>query len=154
MIEKVRFVPSKRRFWLGFVACSMLVGIGCLKLRNGDWICWSLIIFFSLVVLINGLLLRPNATWLELDEDGFTICYSFRQERVLWMHVTQMAVWRGVVSFKLLAEHPGNKRGQSVARAISGYDGAIPDMFSVSPQSLLELMLEFKCNKQPQQATT
>ncbi len=153
MIEKVRFVPSKRRFWLGFVACSVLVGLGCLKVQNGDWFCWFFIIFFGLGVFTHGLLLRPGASWLELDEDGFTLCHSFKQERYLWIHVTQMAVWQGVVSFRLLADHPGNKRGQSWARAMSGYDGSIPNMFSLAPQSLLELMLQFQRNKQLQQTT-
>ncbi|MDG2185456.1 MAG: hypothetical protein P8K79_07240 [Mariniblastus sp.] len=55
-----------------------------------------------------------------------------------------MAVWQGVVSFKLQPEHRGNRPGQAVARAISGYDGSIPDTFRMDPKSLLELMVDFK----------
>ncbi len=150
MIEKVRFFPSKRRIWLACAACSLLVGLGCVKVQNGDGFGWFFIIFFGLGVSALGLLLLPGAWWLELDEECFTLCGTFKEERYLWIHLTHMGVWQGVVSFRLSAEHPGNKRGQCIARAISGYDGSLPNIFPLSPQSLLELMLEFKRNKQMQ----
>jgi hypothetical protein len=147
MIEKLRLIPSKRRVWMGFVASCLLVGLGCVMVHNDQKFGWFIIILFSLGVLAPGLL-RPNASWLELDEDGFTLCLSskpdHKPDRYLWSHITEMSVWRGVVSFKLSPEHRGNRRGQTVARAISGYDGSIPDIFQLRPHSLLELMMKFK----------
>ena len=119
---------------------------------NGDKFGWFFIILFGLGVFAPGLLLLPGASWLELDEKGFTLCLSFRPDRYLWSHITELAVWHGVVSFKLSPEHRGNKRGQSTARTISGYDGSIPNMFPLQPQALLALMLEFKQNTQMHQA--
>jgi hypothetical protein len=150
MIKKIRFVPSKRRIWLGCIASSLLVVLGCVVVNNGDKFGWFLIIVFGLGVFAPGLLLLPGASWLELDEDGFTLCLSFRPDRYLWSHITEMAVWQGIVSFKLDPEYRGNRRGQTTARAISGYDGSIPDIFRLHPQSLLELMMEFKQHKMPQ----
>jgi len=149
MIDKVRLVPSKRRVWLGFGASCLLVGLGCALVHNGQKFGWFIIILFSLGVFAPGLLLRPNASWLELDEEGFTLCLSFKSDRhkpdrYLWSHIAEMTVSRGVVSFKLYPEHRGNRRGQSVARAVSGYDGAIPDIFALRPHSLLGLMMKYK----------
>jgi hypothetical protein len=144
MIEKIRLVPSNRRIWLGCIASSLLVGMGCLVVHNGNKFGWFLIILFGLGVLAPALLLRPGASWLELDEEGFTLCLSYRPDRYLWRHITDIAVWRGVVSFKLDPEHRGDKRGQTTARAISGYDGSIPNIFRLHPQSLLEVMMKFK----------
>jgi hypothetical protein len=84
---------------------------------------------------------------LELDEDGFTLCMSFKPDRYLWNHVTDIAVWNGVVSFKLAPEHRGGRRGQAASRAVSGYDGGIPDMFRLSPQAVLALMMKYRQNK-------
>jgi hypothetical protein len=148
MIEKLRLVPSKRRVWLGFAASCLLVGLGCVMVHNGQKFGWFIVILFSLGVFAPWLLLRRNASWLELDENGFTLCLSskpdHKPDRYLWSHIAEMTIWRGVVSFKLSPEHRGNRRGQTVARAISGYDGSIPDIFQLRPHSLLELMMKFK----------
>jgi hypothetical protein len=153
MIEKVRLVPAKSRIWLGCVACILLVGLGFMRVQNGDKLGWFIIILFGLGVFAPGHLLLGGATWLELDEDGFTLCLSFRPDRYVWNHISEMAIWQGVVSFKLLPEHRGNKRGQSMARALSGHDGSIPDIFSLPPPSLLELMVKFKQNAQAQETS-
>ena len=150
MNEKVRFVPSRRRIWLGWVASSVLVGMGCVMVKNGDNVGWVFIILFGLGVLA-PVLLRSGASWLELDEEGFTLCLSHKSDRYLWSHITEMAVWQGVVSFRVDSEHRGDRLGQTTARVISRYDGSIPNMFSLHPQELLELMRKYRQNKTPQQ---
>jgi hypothetical protein len=147
MIEKVRLLPSKRRIWLGFVASCLLVGLGALMVQNGQKLGWFRIILYGLGVLAPVLLLLPLASWLELDQEGFTLCMTFRSDRYLWSQITELNVWSGLVSFKLAPEHRGNRRGQALARSISGYDGSIPDMFQLPPHSLLELMMKFKQNQ-------
>lgn len=143
MIEKLRLVPSKRRHLLGWIASNLLIGMGIVMVHNGQMFGWFNIILFG-PCFFSWLLLLPGASWLQLDKDGFTVCVSFRPDRYSWNHIQEMAVWQGVVSFKLQPEHRGNRRGQAVARAISGYDGSIPDMFRMDPKSLLELMVDFK----------
>ena len=135
------------------VASSVLVGLGCVMVKNGDNVGWVFIILFGLGVLAPVLLLRSRAAWLELDEDGFTLCLSHKPDRYLWSHIREMAVWQGVVSFKLDSEHRGDRLGQTTARAISGYDGSIPNMFSLHPHELLELMRKYK-QTNPQHAGT
>ena len=147
MIEKIRLVSSRRRIWLGCVANSILVGLGCLMVHSGNKFGWFIIVIFGLGVLGPVILLRSGASWLELDEEGFTLCLSYKPDRYLWGHVTEMAIWHGVVSFKLGSEHRGTRRGEKTARAISGYDGSIPNIFSLHPQTLLQLMREFKQHK-------
>ena len=143
MIEKIRLTPSKRRIWLGCIASSLLIGLGYVGVLNGHQFGWFIIILIGMGIIAPGILLLPG-TWLELDDDGFTLCLWFRPDHYFWCHITDMTVWREVVSFKLNSEHRGNRRGQTVARAISGYDGSIPNMFRLDPQSLLELMIKFK----------
>jgi hypothetical protein len=148
MMQKVRVMPSRRRIWLGWIASCLLVGLGCLQVHNGRKFGWFVIILFGLGVIAPGVLLLPGASWLELDDEGFTLCLSFKPSRYLWSDITEMAISRGVVSFKFAPEHRGNRRGQTAARALSGYDGSIPNMFQQDPQSLLELMMRFKQNQQ------
>lgn len=144
MIEKIQLFPSKRRIWLGFTASILLVGLACVMVRNGHMYGWFLIVFFSLGVIAPGILLLPGASWLQLDEEGFTLCMLFRPDRYLWSQISEISVWQGVVSFKLSPEHRGNKRGQATARAISGYDGSIPNMFQLNPESMAKLLIEYK----------
>lgn len=147
MIEKIRLLPSKRRIWLGFIASIFLIGLACVAVHNGHRFGWFLIILFSLGVLAPGLLLLPGASWLELDEVGFTLCLSFRPGRYLWRHVTEIAVANGVVALRFLPERSRSMRGVRFARAVSGYDGSIPDMFRLRPQSLADLMMKYKQNQ-------
>jgi hypothetical protein len=146
MIETIRLVPSKRRIWLGFIASIFLVGLGCVAVHRGHTLAWIEIALFSLGIAAPGLLLLPGALWLELDKDGFTLCMSFRQDRYLWRHITELAIWNGIVSFKLAPEHRGNKRGQTVSRAVSRYDGGIPDIFRLSPLAMFDMMMKYKQN--------
>ena len=147
MIKKTRLVPANRRVWLGCIASCLLVGLGCLAVHRGNNFGWFVIVLFGLGILAPLILLRPGSAWLELDEERFTLCLSFKPDRYLWSDITEIGVWRGVVSFKIDSEHRGNKRGQTTARAISGYDGSIPNIFPLPPQALLELMTEFWQNQ-------
>ncbi len=143
-MESLRILPSKRRIWVGCIACSLPVGFGCAMVHNGEKLGWFVIILFGLGFIAPGLLLLPGATWLEMDEEGFALRVCFRSDRYLWSHITEMDVWQGVVSFKLNEDFCGNKRGQAMARVVSGYDGSIPNVFRLDPQSVLELMMEYK----------
>lgn len=149
MPEKLRLIPAKRRVWLGFFASCFLVGLGGVMVHQGRMFGWFFVILFGLGVFAPVLLLRANSSWLELDEEGFALCLSSNPnpDRYLWSHIAELTVWRGVVSFKLAPEHRGGRRGQNVARAISGYDGSIPDIFQLRGHSLLELMMKFKQRK-------
>ena len=149
MIEKLRLVPPTRKVWQSLIACCLLIGLGCVAVHNGHRLLgWLIIIVYGLgVVFAPRILLLPGASWLELDEEGFTLCFSFKTERYLWSHITELSVWLGVVSFKLAPEHRGKHRGQGLARSISGYDGSIPNIFWLPPQSLLEMMMKFKQNQ-------
>ena len=92
MIEKTRLVPAKGRIWLGCIASCLLVGLGCLAVHRGNPFGWFVIVLFGLGILAPVRLLRPGASWLELDEEGFTLCLSFKPDRYLWSDVTEMAV--------------------------------------------------------------
>lgn len=152
MFQKKRFLPSKRRVWMGATACALFVGLGCVMICRDEAMGWFFVILFGLGMLAPGLLLLPGASWLELDEDGFTICLSFRPDRYSWSHITEMAVWQGVVSFRLSPEHHG-RRDQIVARTLSGYDGSIPNMFRLDPQSLLAVMTEYRQHNKDDRVT-
>jgi hypothetical protein len=143
MTEKLRLIPSRRRIWMGFFASCLLVGLGCASVYHGREFGWFLIILFGLGVLA-PVLLRKDSSWLELDAEGFTLCFASKPSRYLWSHIAEMAIWRGVVSFKLKSEHQGQRGGETTARAISGYDGSIPNIFPLQPNALLHLMMKYQ----------
>ena len=73
---------SRRKQLLFLLVCVAFTAIGVMMVRDGDsrgYFCGGLFALGAVVFVINML---PDASYLKLDEEGFTFCSLFRAHSV------------------------------------------------------------------------
>lgn len=134
------------------LSCAF-VAIGLNMVFDGNtvgWliISWLSIVFFGLGALVFIVQLLPNAAYLQLDQEGFTVCSLFRSSSYRWsdvdtFEVTLIGLNRMVV-FNFSESYHQALSMRQIATAISGYEGALPDSYSLSVPALAALLNEYR----------
>lgn len=141
--------PSRWKL-VGLSALSILLvaaGVLCLK---DDWVVvgWFNIVFFGVCILVFAVMMLPGAGYLRLERDGFEICSLFRTSYASWSCVQSFQVARiGVnqmVVFNLVEGIEGLEKTRAVNRAVSGWEGGLPDTYGMSAQALADLMNNYR----------
>jgi hypothetical protein len=114
----------------------------------GELIGWFVAVFFGLCTLVLMASLLPNASYLRVSPDGFTMCSLFRAHSFRWSDVCGFSVGRvGVnrmVVFDFSDEFRGTPRLRKVAIALAGHEGALPDSYGMPLEALARLMNEYR----------
>ena len=133
---------------VGLVSLAFTVG-GAWMIRSGDRMGWLCLAFFGLGVLVSILCVLPNASYLELDRDGFTVCAMFRAGTYAWSDVTEFGVGC-VFTTKMVMFNfePTHTRTAGAVRALNagltGYEAGIPDTYGLKHEELAELMNKYR----------
>ena len=100
--------------------------------------------FFGVCLLVFLIQLHPRSAYLRLEPDSFTFCSLFRKHSVPWTDVAEFALARQgfnrVVGWNYRAGRCRYMRAASVAKAITGCEGALPDNYGMKPEVLAELL--------------
>ena len=112
--------------------------------RSGERTGYFCAAFFGICLLVFLVQLLPGATYLRLEPGSFTFCSLFRKHSVPWTDVAEFALARQgfnrVVGWNYRPGRCRHVRAASVAKAITGCEGALPDNYGMKPEALAEFM--------------
>jgi hypothetical protein len=141
--------PSKVKLVLLLLACLVFVVIGIFMGRSGHWLNYFGAAFFALGIPVAVIQMLPNASYLEIASEGFTVSSLFRKHFVPWLTVDKFRIidasplpWSKteMVGYDLLHPNGQASRGQKFSKFVGGAEGALPDTYGKKAEDLLEIM--------------
>jgi hypothetical protein len=134
-----------------FLICLGFAILGWWLVRDGDEMGWLSVIFFGLGSIVMGIQMVPGASWLDLDDAGFTFCSLFRTHRCMWTDIQEFGIItikrKKMVAFNFPPGFDKSRIGRKVSHTLVGYEGALPDTYGLKAKELAELMMRYKQNK-------
>lgn len=141
--------PTNFVGWCIFFIGLGFTAIGGLMIRNGDWGDWFVAGFFGVCTVVAAALILPGASYLRLTAEGFTVCNLYTRYSVKWAEIgpcfPRFMAGRKRVLFQF-TDPARSPRVQGMARAIWGAEGALPDTYGMSTDTLANLMNEWRKN--------
>ena len=142
--------PSRLRWILVLLASLVLGAGGVLMIADGRDIGWLVAGFFGLCAAVACVSMLPGASYLVLDEEGFTVGSLFRSARVVWPEVVEFYPWVVMATGMRAVTHVAfelspDRRNQATARVLSrlvsgGVEAGLPDTYGLRAEELAELM--------------
>jgi hypothetical protein len=136
---------NPRTFLYFLVSVALMLG-GFWMVKDGDPGGWLVFGFFALCTLISLLQLTTSLSHLRLGQDGFTISVPLRSYSYRWSDIEEFSVseipeeLKGFVVFRFSSSYGKQRVPRKLISTAFGYEGALPDTYGMSPQSLAELM--------------
>jgi hypothetical protein len=130
------------------LVCTIFVVLGIWMSGEGQPMGWFVAGTFGVGVVIALVHLLPNASYLLLTEDGFETRTLYRSSSVAWDEIAFFATTtighNKMVVFNYSDRFDRSKRARRLARAIAGYEGALPDTYGMKADQLASLLNEWK----------
>lgn len=136
--------PSQLRSLFMVLLCVIFTGLGIMITRDGSATGYLISGFFGVgsIILITNLNLK--ASYLRLEEDGFTFCSLFRTHHIRWIDVAGFGVAkirsRNMVMWNFGQTYQGKGGLRSVNQVICGFDAGLPNNYGKSAYELCALM--------------
>jgi hypothetical protein len=128
--------------FLLFTVMGVWLGLG------GDRIGWACAVVFGLGILISVASMLPNASYLWLTDEGFTMRTLYRTHTFRWQDVTGFGVgWvltNKMVMFNFEPEYRRTPRLRSLNVGLVGYEAGLPDNYGMTHEALADLLNEYK----------
>lgn len=140
--------PSRLK-WAGIgLICLLFTIVGVWLGLTGNRIGWGCAIFFGLGVFISTASLLPNATYLRLTDEGFTMRSLYRTHTYRWKDVSGFAVGRVLTNKMVLFNfEPTYQRTpglRSINVGLVGYEAGLPDTYGLTHEALAEMLNQYK----------
>jgi len=139
--------PSRWK-WLGIGLLSLaFVVAGVFLISVGKPVGWLSVIFFGFGCVVSILYLLPNASYLRITPEGFTICTMYKQDTFNWADVTEFGVGRVVnkmVMFNFEPSYQRSTRLRNVNAKLTGFEAGLPDSYGLSHEALAGLLNQYK----------
>jgi hypothetical protein len=137
---------KKALLLLAISVCFVVLGIWLTTERPIlGWLCVG---FFGLGIPASLLMMRPIATYLRLDEQGFEIVAMSRRTAFKWSDVEGFYVGsiRGakMIGIAFSPEYTKQRAGRAIASALSGMEGAIADSYNAPIEEVCRTLNEWK----------
>ena len=146
--DQVVLRPSKLR-WAALLAGSVaFCAGGVLMVSSGEATGWLVLSFFGLCGVVSMTMLFSKNNYLVLAPAGFTIHSLFRQMTISWSNVESFGTYRlrgsSAVMFLYSPDFPRSRALRGLNRAVTGYDGGLPDTYGLRADRLAALMNDWK----------
>lgn len=137
--------------WIGMALGSLAFSmIGIWMIRSGETFAWMIVVFFGLCLSVSLISMLPNATYLELTADGFTMCSMFRAHTFRWADVTGFGIGRvfsnKMVMFNFEPSYERSPKLRSFNVELVGFEAALPDSYGLNHEDLAELLNSYKAS--------
>jgi hypothetical protein len=136
--------PNRLKFFALATGSLVFLLIGIWMIKDGEWKGWFVAIFavVCLVVFIKAML--PGATYLALDNIGFTVCSLHRIRRYRWSEVGEFVAvkltYNKMVMFNFSPTFDRLSNIRKVNASMSGFEAGLPDSYGLSHEKLAALM--------------
>ena len=149
------YTKKSKMIWL-LLACSAFTAAGVWMLIEGEWIGGLCGGFFALGIPIFLLQLHPKATFLTVSEDGLEFSALFRKSRISWTDISEFGTYtlrhNGLpagtfVGINFSAEYRPAAKARAIAKALTGFEGGLPDTYGLSAQDLAQLLTSFHADR-------
>lgn len=132
----------------GAVCLLLAIGGGWMA-RQGRWEGWFGLIGFGIGAIVSAIAAMPNASYLKLDADGFTVCAMYRPYTIRWSDVTGFDVGRVGLNKKVMYDFAPTStllapRLRSLNVALAEYEASIPDNYGLAHEELADLMNRYR----------
>jgi len=141
----LRTKPAKTLLYLFISLLFVVIGV---LIFNGTLIDWLGIGFFGLGCIVFVLQLLPNASYLRLTPEGFTICSLFRSHSYSWTEIDNFAFGYVSKMKTVVFNHSSPYKKQIALRKTNkklfGFEACLPDTYGMSAEELADLMNTWK----------
>jgi hypothetical protein len=123
--------------------------ISFFMIADGRTVGWFCLVVFGLGLVIVGISVLPNASYLRLTPEGFTVCSLYRAHTLRWKDVAGFAVGglplNKMVMFNFSSSYqkPGGTI-RAINVGLAGYEGGLPDSYGLSHEALADLLNQYK----------
>jgi hypothetical protein len=142
--------PKKQKMILLAIVSMLFTYGGTLIIEDNSLKGWSITLFFALCLLIALIQLIPNSSQLKLTREGFIMTTLLRSHFTKWEDVKYFKEGRlgpkKMVMFDYTDKHDKFTAGKSIARHLSGSEGALPDTYGLKTHELISILNEWKIN--------
>jgi hypothetical protein len=147
--SELTFCASRRKAFVVLLLALVFSVAGYSLIDRDPVVGWLGVIFGALGSLAASLfILFPRLSSLKLTADGFAINSLFSNDFTRWEDVTGFVVgsynMNKMVFYNYAPHYTGKKLGRKIASDLSGWEGAIADMYGISPEELADLMNQWK----------
>ena len=127
------------------LVCLVFTVIGVwMGLDTHDWVGWACAGLFGMGCVIFTLNMLPGASYLRLEEDGFTYSALYRKHNVKWAVTRDFGVmsirYTRMVGWTFVATHKMSATMRTPNQAIAGFDAALPDTYGMKAMTLAVIM--------------
>ena len=136
--------PSKTTLILSLVGSALfMVGGIWMASEQPGW-GYAAAIFFGLAIVVFGVQLLPNSSYLKLTEEGFEVCSTFKVNTYRWADIEKFSVMNvplnKMVSWDFVTDYSSQEAGRRVSSRITGSEAALPDTYGMTAEDLAQLM--------------
>jgi len=142
----VTLYPSKRKSaWL-LLLMLVFVVLGCMLVWLELDVLWGWINigFFGFGASVMALQFHPRASYLTLDEQGFTLGAMFRTWRTSWGDVAEFGVYRiahnDIAGWNYRDDYPQRNRAHAIAKGMWGFEASLPETYGLKAPELAALL--------------
>jgi hypothetical protein len=134
--------------FLLLISVAFVAG-GMWMIREGEKMGWLCMGFFGLGIPVFLLQLFPKASFLTVNEEGIEFCALFRSHRLRWSDMSEFGVCRisHLVGFNYSAHYQRFPKARAFAKAIAGFEGALPNTYGFKADELAQLLSTYHCQK-------
>jgi len=141
--------PKKAKLMVLVLVGVLFVGVGVLMIRDGETTGWFCAVFFGLCLLAFLAQLLPGSSYLTVDEQGIEFSALFRKVRLRWSEIAEFGIstvrHHGLPVSKMVGlnyspEYQGLSRGRAVSKALTGFEGGLPDTYGFKAEDLAQLL--------------
>lgn len=141
--------PRKSKILLLLLMSAGFVVGGMWMLREGDAWGWAPAVIFALCVFVFVIQLLPGSAFLTVDDEGIEFCALFRKQRYSWADISEFGTYtirnHGMAAARFVginfsSTYQRSPRGRAMAKAMTGFEGALPDTYGYKAEELAELL--------------
>jgi hypothetical protein len=139
--QELIYYASRTKALLLLIGSIALVAMGWWMKEEKPLTGWLWVVFFGLCSIpVTLIMLLPGVMYLRLDPDGIEICSIGRKHKIRWQDVESFKIVsiRGakMIAINFRASFTELKVARAVVGALSGMEGAIPNIYNVSLEEL------------------
>ncbi len=151
--EEITLYPNKIQWTLALLASMGVMYWSLANSFKGDNFSFFCSIMSALMLLLSVVMLLPGSSWLKIDRQGIKFAHIFKITCIKWHDIQEFGTFSSGPPYLLFREKyvglnfRGNykefKNARSTAKALTGFEGSLPDSYGKKPTHLAEILNQY-----------